>query len=255
MISRKLILSSPKNCLKVNNKVPLRLVSYDGFFTRSWQKLTGKSQKQEALEAQEGKEEIEPQYIQDDDVTREWEIEEKLEKLEKDRLKSRLFYSDRAILHNQMPQAGIAWEKNDEHANKEFKSMMLARFGKETGINPSVAWPSKEEIEEQKEYEKVLYDGLSLQEMIKKVEDQIKLEEEKVKETEKDMKEKLQKHEDELKKWQKRVESRNVSAERERQKRATIMAEVSCEFSHVLIYLCISAVILMGNRIFVSRPK
>ena len=60
--------------------------------------------------------------------------------VEKARLKSRLFHSDRALLHKEMPQAGIQWEKNDDHRSNNFKSAMLARYGKKTGIDPSVAW-------------------------------------------------------------------------------------------------------------------
>ena len=43
------------------------------------------------------------------------EEENRKQQIEKARLKSRLFYSDRALLHNQMPQAGLVWEKNDDH--------------------------------------------------------------------------------------------------------------------------------------------
>ena len=39
-----------------------------------------------------------------------------------------------------MPQAGIDWEKNDDHRSNSFKSAMLARYGNKTGIDPSVAW-------------------------------------------------------------------------------------------------------------------
>ena len=56
--------------------------------------------------------------------------------VEKARLKSRLFHSDRALLHKEMPQAGIQWEKNDDHRSNNFKSAMLARYGKKTGIDP-----------------------------------------------------------------------------------------------------------------------
>ena len=42
---------------------------------------------------------------------------------------------------------------------------MLGKFGRsKTGIDPSVAWPTKEEMESQREFERVFYDGTSLQE-------------------------------------------------------------------------------------------
>ena len=48
-----------------------------------------------------------------------------------------------------------------------FQSTMLGMYGSEaTGINPNVVWPNDAEMDLQREYEHVLYDGLSLQEMI-----------------------------------------------------------------------------------------
>ena len=40
-------------------------------------------------------------------------------------------------------------------------------FGsKSTGISPQVLWPTPAEMADQAEYEKVLYDGLTLKEMV-----------------------------------------------------------------------------------------
>ena len=111
--------------------------------------------------------------------------------------------------------------------------MMLARYGKSTGINPNVAWPTKEEIELQKEYEAVLYDGpKSVQDMIKEVHEKERLEQEQIIQVEKEIREKLAKQEQEIKAWQKRVENRNVFAERERQKRQQILDELREEFGY-----------------------
>ena len=111
--------------------------------------------------------------------------------------------------------------------------MMLARYGKSTGINPKVAWPTKEEIELQKEYEAVLYDGpKSVPEMIKEVHEKERLEHEQIIQVEKEIREKLAKQEQEIKAWQKRVENRNVFAERERQKRQQILDELRDEFGY-----------------------
>merc|ERR550532_78080 len=159
--------------------------------------------------------------------------QEKEEKIERNRLKSKLFYSDRALLHNQQPQVGIAFDKYDQHRSPAFKSMMLARYGKSTGINPKVAWPTKEEIELQKEYEAVLYDGpKSVPDMIKEVHEKERLEHEQIIQVEKEIREKLAKQEQEIKAWQKRVENRNVFAERERQKRQQILDELRDEFGY-----------------------
>ena len=44
---------------------------------------------------------------------------------------------------------------------------MLGKFGRSsTGVDPSVAWPTKAEIESQQEYERVFYEGTDLRERI-----------------------------------------------------------------------------------------
>ena len=125
----------------------------------------------------------------------------------------------------------IAFEKDEQQRSPAFKSMMLARFGKSTGIDPNVAWPTKEEMELQREYEAVLYDGLSVPEMIKEANEKERLEQEQIIQVEKEIREKMAKQEQEIKAWQKRVESRNVFAERERQKRQQILDEVILIFN------------------------
>jgi hypothetical protein len=68
-----------------------------------------------------------------DQMIREIEADERESIIGKNRLKSRLFHSDRNVLFGRKPQAGLQFEKNDEQQSKEFKAMMFARFGKSTG--------------------------------------------------------------------------------------------------------------------------
>ena len=44
---------------------------------------------------------------------------------------------------------------------------MFGMFGgKATGVSPNVLWPTPAEMADREEYERVLYDGLSLQELM-----------------------------------------------------------------------------------------
>jgi len=208
----------------------------DGFFSKivnSVESLTGKSKKNEEAELEETPDIPSSDSIFADleEIQRD-EEERKRELIESSRLKSRLFYSDRALLHNQMPQAGIQWEKNDEHRDNRFKASMLAKYGKKTGIDPSVAWPTREYIEEQREYESVLYDGKTLKEMIEHVERTEREKEEEINKIEEEIRQNLAKQEAEIKAWQKRVEGRNVYAERERSKRRQILDELRDEYGY-----------------------
>lgn len=54
--------------------------------------------------------------------------------------------SDRRILKGQFPYVGVILEESDKHREPKFKAEMLARFGRETGIDPSVAWPTKAQV-------------------------------------------------------------------------------------------------------------
>jgi len=163
---------------------------------------------------------------------KEFEEEARQAAIRKARFRSRLFHSDRALLLNQRPNAGIDFEMNDKHQRNDFKAAMLSRFGKSTGINPSVAWPTDEKIDEQKEYEHVLYDGKSLKEMIADVQQQVVEEEKQIRDTEDEIKKKIAKQEQEIKAWQKRVESKNMAADKERLKRQRILDELRDEFGY-----------------------
>ena len=45
------------------------------------------------------------------------------------------------------PYVGVSWQTSDKHREPKFKAEMLAKFGRETGIDPSVAWPTKEQVQ------------------------------------------------------------------------------------------------------------
>ena len=92
--------------------------------------------------------------------------------------------------------------------------------------------PTKEYIEEQREYESVLYDGRTLKEMIEFVEKAEREKEEVINKTEQKIRENLAKQEAEIKAWQRRVETRNVQADKERLKRQQILDEVNV-FSNI----------------------
>lgn len=226
MISRQLIIQSKSQfqiCLPSYPSCSILLRAYSSdekvpFYKRIFSKKKETSAEQ-----------IEAEIAQKAEIQMQQEMaaESREREIELASRRSRLFYSDNLLVQNKMPHAGIEWEKNDDHRSREFKSMMLSRFGKKTKVNPSVAWPTDQEVEEQKEYEKVLYDGLSLSELIKEAQKKAVEEEEAIAKREKELAAKMAKHEDHIKAWQRRVESRNVVADREKKKREQILSEVS----------------------------
>lgn len=92
-------------------------------------------------------------------------------KLEEKRNKSRLSFADRNRLCEQKPyNEPIEWY----HNTIKYKKRILGRYGMAAlGIPAGLAWPTPEEVEEQKEYEKIAF-PLSIQERLKKIKEEKK---------------------------------------------------------------------------------
>ncbi len=52
-------------------------------------------------------------------------------------------------------------QTEDFHCTQEYKRHMFGLYGSEgSGLSPAVCWPSRETMEEQREWERVFYDGV-----------------------------------------------------------------------------------------------
>lgn len=77
------------------------------------------------------------------------------EELIKVRSKSRLKPEDRNVLQGKPPYEA---EMHYAHGTIKYKKKMLGRYGLDAvNVNPGICWPSKKDIEDRKEYEKVAY--------------------------------------------------------------------------------------------------
>lgn len=96
--------------------------------------------------------------------------EDEAGRLVDNRNKSRLSKEDHKRIHGIRPyeQDGPAIH----HYALRWKQRMLGRYGLEgSGVPPGVAWPTKEDIAEQREYERIAY-PLTLQECWQKIADE-----------------------------------------------------------------------------------
>lgn len=74
--------------------------------------------------------------------------------LEKKRNKSRLKDADYKMLHEENPYPEPTfWH----HGSLKYMRRTYGRYGAASGVDPSICWPVKEELEEAKEYERVKY--------------------------------------------------------------------------------------------------
>lgn len=94
----------------------------------------------------------------------------KEEEIQRKRNKSRLNPQHRNLLHGKMPYSEpMDWF----HETVKYKRKMYGRYGQSSGIIPGVMWPTREEIEETKEYESIAY-PYTIQEQMSKVEEKKK---------------------------------------------------------------------------------
>ena len=111
--------------------------------------------------------EIQEKIETEDSILREMEIEEREERLNRKRNRSKLHYSHRNILKGEPPQVGLHMEWDDTHKTRAYKAKLFGQFGRsKTGIDPSICWPTPEEIADEYEKERVFYDNTSLKELI-----------------------------------------------------------------------------------------
>jgi hypothetical protein len=98
----------------------------------------------------------------------------KEEEIERNRNKSRLNPQHRSLLHGKMPYSEpMAWF----HETVKYKRKMYGRYGHASGVVPGIMWPTREELEEIKEYESVAY-PYTIQELMTRVEEKKKEEQE-----------------------------------------------------------------------------
>jgi hypothetical protein len=94
----------------------------------------------------------------------------KEEEIERKRNKSRLNPEHRNMLHGKMPYSEpMAWF----HETVKYKRKMYGRYGHASGVNPGIMWPTREDLEEIKEYENVAY-PYNIQELMTRVEEKKK---------------------------------------------------------------------------------
>merc|ERR1719481_740379 len=107
---------------------------------------------------------IEELHQREQEVLKAAEIEIAETQLQRRRNKSGLHHSDRQMLRGEPPAVGLYMQWKERHTSRQYKAEMLGKFGRsKTGVDPSVAWPTKEEMQSQREFERVFYDGTTLQ--------------------------------------------------------------------------------------------
>ncbi|KAG5897201.1 hypothetical protein JTB14_022554 [Gonioctena quinquepunctata] len=82
------------------------------------------------------------------------ELKRREDQIQRIRNKSRLREQDRKILMDKNPYPEpMLWH----HGTLKYLRRTYGRYGQVSGINPSICWPTKEELDDAKEYERIKY--------------------------------------------------------------------------------------------------
>lgn len=148
------------------------------------------------------------------------------EDLAKKRNKSRLNPAHRNILMGLRPyDKPMAWH----HYKVKYKKYMLGRYGLKDNELAGFAWPTKREIEDAKEYERVAF-PLSLQERWKKMEEKKQKKLEQIKAREKQLMEKIMKMDEWTSDLRAKLAKKEAELEAARLRKERLVEEVRRHF-------------------------
>ncbi|KAL3269855.1 hypothetical protein HHI36_008913 [Cryptolaemus montrouzieri] len=150
------------------------------------------------------------------------------EQIERSRNKSRLNPADRNFLFdiNPFPEE-IHWY----HGTLKYKRRLYGRYGKDSGIDPSICWPTDQELQDSVEYEKVAH-PFTIPEMIQMAQKERAMKLEETQKRQKDMLIKLSKVEGWKKEMEMRIAKKEAEANAARQKRERLIEEVRKHFGY-----------------------
>lgn len=146
------------------------------------------------------------------------------------RNKSRLTQHHFSLIHNQpaYPQPLIR-----AHQTVKYNRKLYGKYGNSSGVDPGLCWPTKTELTEAKEYERVAY-PYTIQQVVEQCRQQKKLEAEKIIKREEDITAKLAKLDQWRKDLQARLDKKTSDALAAKAKKDRLIDEVRRHFGFKL---------------------
>lgn len=150
--------------------------------------------------------------------------------VEKSRNKSRLSPQDRKVLHDTVPyDEAQSWI----HNTVKYKRMMFGRYGLASGVDPRLCFYSNNELEDQKEYERVAF-PFTLQEMMKENAKSKAEQEQAVRKREDDIDKKMAKLDTWTKELNARIAKKEADAKAANDRKERLVEEVRRQFGFKL---------------------
>lgn len=144
--------------------------------------------------------------------------------------KSRLNDAHRNLANGNLPYSE---PKHRFHYTIKYKRRMYGRYGNISGVDPGLAWPTSEDLENIKEYERVAY-PLTIQEMFTNATEQLKKEQLEIDLRQQRIDENFQKLNGWLKEVKEKAAKKLQEAQEAKDKKARLIEEVRKHFGYKL---------------------
>ncbi|XP_072942251.1 large ribosomal subunit protein mL64 [Epargyreus clarus] len=158
------------------------------------------------------------------------DVQAREEEIQKKRNISRLSSSHYNIIHDKRP-----YEKATSlaHLTVKYNRKMYGKYGIASGVNPSICWPSRQEIEERKEYESVAF-PFTIQEMIATATQKREATQLRIEQREKEVAAKYEKLEQWKKDLQNKIAKKEAEVQAAKLKKERLVEEVRRHFGFKL---------------------
>ncbi|XP_023015883.1 growth arrest and DNA damage-inducible proteins-interacting protein CRIF [Leptinotarsa decemlineata] len=158
------------------------------------------------------------------------ESKRKEEEIESKRNKSRLRRHDRSILMDKNPYPEPRfWH----HGTLKYLRRTYGRYGEASGIDPSICWPIKQELDDVKEYERVKY-PFSIPQMVADAQQTRKVKEERKAARQKEIIEKMEKLEGWKKELYEKIAKKESEAKAAKARKEKLIEEVKQHFGYTV---------------------
>ncbi|RZC34641.1 peroxisome biogenesis factor 10, partial [Asbolus verrucosus] len=158
------------------------------------------------------------------------ELKAREEEIERKRNKSRLKEPDRNFLYEKNPYPEPAfWH----HGTLKYMRRLYGRYGAASGVDPSVCWPVKQELEEALEYERVAY-PFTIPQMIEDAKKKRSEKNERVRLRQEEIVKKMEKLEDMKRELYNKIRKKETEAKAAKDRKERLIEEVRMHFGYTV---------------------
>jgi len=174
-------------------------------------------------------EKLEQENLKTVDVVEE-EAKLREEEIQLKRNKSRLKEADRNFVHETNPYLEpTRWH----HGTLKYMRRLYGRYGEASGVDPSICWPVKEELQESLEYERVAF-PFTIPQMIEEAHKKKHEKNERIRLRQEDIAKKMEKLEDWKNDLQNRIAKKENEAKAAKERKERLMEEVRMHFGYTV---------------------